>query len=142
MILNSTSYYNLIPEEVCLEISENTFVRDMDHCIKIIEKLKSHNYIIAIDDFGSKYSSIGILYKIPFDILKTDGIFAKNIENKQIYELLETITKIVLESNKEIVIERVETIKEANIFNVLGRFLHQGYYYHKPEKIVKNQKKD
>ncbi|CCV66528.1 Diguanylate phosphodiesterase [Paracholeplasma brassicae] len=135
LVLEKTISSGLKTDDVCIEISENTFIRNTDLCIETINKFKRYGFRIAIDDFGSKYSSLGILDQVPFDILKLDGVFATNIQSPTILDIVRTLKDIAHKGQKDIVIEKVETIEISDKFKALGIYIQQGYFYHKPEKV-------
>lgn len=134
-ILSEATKYGLRPESIIIEISEDTFVQDIQVIVERIKRFRSCGFKIAIDDFGSKYSSLGILDIVPFDILKLDGIFADRINSRTIIAIVKTITDLTRSYQKEIVIEKIETADDAAKFIEFGCTIHQGFYYHKPEKL-------
>lgn len=125
----------LLPIDICIEISENTFVHNLDLCRKHIKEFKQRGFLIAIDDFGREYSSLAILDSIDFDTIKIDGSFVNNIEKPQSQAIVKMIMTISELSNKIIIAECVETDKEVQILQSLNCYLQQGYYHHKPERL-------
>ena len=124
-------------KQVVIEISEGTFVHNLDLCIERIKDYKNKGYLIALDDFGKEYSSLAILDKVDFDIIKIDALFTQNItemKNQEIVKMIRRITKI---TKKEIVAEGVETALQSEILKTLGCAIQQGYYLHKPENLLK-----
>lgn len=136
VLFNQTKEHQLEPNQICLEISENTFVRNTELCIERIKNLKQMGFCIAIDDFGSKYSSLSILDVVPYDVLKLDGVFAMNIQSTTIQELASALIKVNQQANKHIIIERIETKEQSQKFLELGCYLQQGYYHHKPQPPI------
>lgn len=134
-LLKEIEKHKLSTKQICLEISENTFVKDLDNIIKQINNLKELGFIIAIDDFGSKYSSLGILDVLRFDILKLDGLFVQTATSKMFEQILINLIEALHSQNKYLIIEKIETKEDAKRFIDYGCLMHQGYYYHKPEKI-------
>lgn len=133
--LNICNKKEINPKDVCIEISEKTFVHNLDICTKHIKALKKCGFLIALDDFGKDYSSLSILSNIDFDIIKIDGTFVNNItdpKNKAIIEMIMTISKI---SQKEIIAECVENHLESRILLDMNCAIQQGYYFHVPEKL-------
>ena len=135
-LFEKTLSHGLNPNDIVIEISENTFVRETDKCVMMIQKLKAYGFLVAIDDFGSKYSSFSILDIIPYDILKLDGIFASKIEQDSTKMLIKTLTEMCHKDNRLIVVEKIENEDVKNEFVKLGCVIHQGYYYHKPERLI------
>ncbi|WP_187770701.1 putative bifunctional diguanylate cyclase/phosphodiesterase [Cognatilysobacter lacus] len=65
----------LAPERLCLELTETTLMRDMDHTLSVLRRLKSLGVHVAIDDFGTGYGSLVYLRQLPVDVLKIDRSF-------------------------------------------------------------------
>lgn len=127
---------NIKPEDVCIELSENTFVHNLDLCRYFIDKYKEKGFLIAIDDFGKEYSSLSVLGSITFDVIKIDGSFVTKIHSQKNQAIIEMIVKIANLNNNQIIAESVETEHQAEILRELNCFIQQGYYFHKPEKVV------
>lgn len=81
-------------QDVCLEITENLLIEDLDHVRGVLQKLHKAGVRIALDDFGTGYSSLSILRNLPIDELKIDKSFVKNILSD------EAFLKIVEKYNK------------------------------------------
>ncbi len=124
------------PNDVFVEVSENTFVHNKVHCNEMIKKFKALGYFIAIDDFGSEYSSLAVLENIEYDMIKIDGSFINHLESRKNYAIVEMISRIGSLSNKIIVAEMVETEDESKILLNANVYLQQGYYFHKPQKLI------
>ncbi len=128
--------YALNPASVCLEISEKTFVLNTDVCRSQIRMLKQAGFMIALDDFGKDYSSLAVLESVDFDVIKLDGLFTKNIQLEKNQEIVKMVKKITELSDKDLIIEGVETKKQRDILSKLGCKHQQGFLFHKPEKMV------
>ncbi|HOC81229.1 MAG TPA: EAL domain-containing protein, partial [Bacilli bacterium] len=88
LIKEKAAQYQIDRSKIILEISENTFIKNIDQTIKMIKGFKDDGFSIAIDDFGSQYSSLGILDLFPYDFLKLDGIFANRLESENIKQVV------------------------------------------------------
>ena len=126
----------LEPSEIYIEISEGTFINKLDLCIARINLYKSHGYLIALDDFGIEYSSLAILEKVDFDIIKLDAHFVRNISNISNQEIIKMIRRITDMTDKEMIAEGVETKEQSEKLRELGCLIQQGYYLHKPEDLL------
>jgi EAL domain-containing protein (putative c-di-GMP-specific phosphodiesterase class I) len=71
----------LPPDRLALEITEGVLIDDFSRAVSILGKLKSLGVEIAMDDFGSGYSSLSYLHAFPFDKIKIDRIFVGNMEH-------------------------------------------------------------
>ena len=125
--------YQLTPNNIVIEVSETTFVRNIEQTITMIKNYKIDGFLIAIDDFGSQYSSIGILDLIPYDYLKLDGIFASRLGSESIKELIRVLVSITERDNGQIIAEKIENEAMVSLMQNLGCHIHQGYHYHRPE---------
>jgi diguanylate cyclase (GGDEF)-like protein/PAS domain S-box-containing protein len=124
------------PKDVFVEVSENTFVHNNSLCNQMIKTFKAFGFYIAIDDFGSEYSSLAVLENIEYDMIKIDGSFINHLESKKNLAIVEMISRIGSLSHKIIVAEMVETKEVSDILLKTNIYLQQGYYFHKPQKIL------
>ena len=134
-IVSMAYQYGINPDQIVIEISENTFVHSLQECKQAIDLFKAKGFLIAIDDFGSKYSSLSILGNINYDIIKIDGAFVKHLHMDNNTAIVEMICRIAQNSQKEIIAESVENQESAKKLVELGCYLHQGFYYHIPDKL-------
>lgn len=131
----TVAYYGIQPSDIYIEISEGTFVNKLDLCISRINQYKDQGYLIALDDFGIEYSSLAILEKVNFDIIKIDAHFIKNINNLSNQEVIKMIRRITNITDKEMIAEGVETKEQSDKLRELGCLIQQGYYLHRPENL-------
>ena len=120
-------------------------MQDIGYTVTVLEEIKSLGFKIALDDFGTGYSSLNYLKKLPFDTLKIDQSFIKDLLDD--YDDL-VITKMIVQIaevlKKSTVAEGVENEKLLKIVSDLGCELVQGYYFAKPleeEKLKEFVKK-
>ena len=130
-----TVKYQLKPADVIIEISENTFINNLDICEQYIQRYKHAGFLIAIDDFGSEYSSLNVLEKVDYDIIKLDQAFTKNMGNPYNSIVVDMVVDIAQLKNKLLVAEGVETLEDSQQLITHGCFVHQGFYYHRPSKM-------
>ena len=102
-----------------------------------MSKLKNFGFDIAVDDFGSGYSSLHLLKSMPVDILKIDKSFldiSSEMKNRE-----EVILRDVIEMGKDlglqIIMEGVETEEQSKFLESVGCDVVQGYYYGKPMPV-------
>ncbi|MFR1640679.1 MAG: EAL domain-containing protein, partial [Eggerthellaceae bacterium] len=67
--------YAVPPSYLCAGITESAFVEDFDTVIGQVKRLHEHGFSVAMDDFGSGYSSLGMLQNLPIDEVKIDQLF-------------------------------------------------------------------
>lgn len=124
------------PDDIYIEISESTFVNNVDLCLERITQYKANGYLIALDDFGTEYSSLSILESVDFDMIKIDAHFVQNIDKFSNQEIIKMIRTITAKTHKEIVAEGVETKEQSRALMELGCQIQQGFYYHRPENLL------
>ncbi len=124
------------PEHFIFELTETEEIEDYQVIFEFVEKVHNAGGKIAIDDFGSGFSNIVHVFKIPSDYIKIDGEIIKNITT-DVYalEFLEMISKWSKKHSKEIIAEFVENISIQGIVEQNGIRFSQGYLYSKPSKL-------
>nr|WP_225893569.1 EAL domain-containing protein [Clostridium botulinum] len=135
-VLNILKTTKLDPSYLCLEITEDEAMEDVDLSIKTLEALKRHGIKISLDDFGTGYSSLSYVTKLPIDNIKIDKSIIKNIhkDNKS----LQIVKSIILMSKSldiNIIAEGVETIEQLEILQELDCDFIQGFYISEPLPI-------
>jgi EAL domain-containing protein (putative c-di-GMP-specific phosphodiesterase class I) len=130
---NLLNEYKINPQKLEIEITETISMQDIAYTVNVLNSVKNLGFKIAIDDFGTGYSSLNYLKKLPFDTLKIDQTFIRDLE-KDRDDLI--ITKMIVEIakvlKKQTVAEGVETKKILEIVKSLGVDIVQGYYFAKP----------
>lgn len=123
----------LDPHYVQLEITESIAIKETHYVVETLNKLKEIGVSIAIDDFGTEYSSLSRLKQLPIDQIKIDMQFVQGIEsnNKD-----KAITMIIINLAKSlgmhVLAEGVETEAQLDFLHQKLCDSVQGYYYYKP----------
>ena len=131
-------------DKINIEITESTLVNDFKFMLSQIEKFKRLGFSVWMDDFGSGYSSLNTLARIPFDLIKFDMVFLRNFdqgENSKI--ILAELMRMAASLGKDTVCEGVETAEQVEFLQEVGCSRLQGYYYCKPvslEQILERYK--
>ena len=116
-----------------IEITETVALENTDALQTQFAALKKAGFQIAIDDFGSGYSSLGLLTAIPCDIIKLDRSFLqRNLLTETDRLLLSTIINLCAKTGKRVICEGVETKEQLELLRELHCTTVQGYYYSKP----------
>lgn len=128
-----TKVYHIQPEEFDLEITETAIIEDMDKSLMILDQLKELGFSIALDDFGSGYSSLTYLNKLPIDTVKIDREFISQItEKNDELHLLSAIIDLSHRLGLRVLAEGVETEAQLQFLIQHGCDLAQGYYFCRP----------
>ena len=129
-ILKDTDYP---PEHLCLEITERCRLLDEDLLKNVIVRLKAMGILIAMDDFGTGFSSVGLIRKNPFDTIKIDRSFVMNIENSETdRKLVGNIVGLASICNAKVCVEGIETVGMRDILRKYNVRSFQGYFYARP----------
>lgn len=115
------------------EITETSYAAIRENRSGILESLRIKNAKILLDDFGSGFSSFGMLQDYDFDILKIDMSFIRKIgENPKTKSIVHSIIGMAHEIGIKTVAEGVETEEQVRFLRQSGCDYIQGYYYSKP----------
>lgn len=132
-LLNILNEADITPSEYYLEITESACTDNSQQMVETVTKLRSHGFRVEMDDFGSGYSSLNMLTTMPFDVLKLDMKFVRNIgTNDKDYKIVELIKDIASFLGVPTVAEGVETQQQYELLKKIGIDKIQGYYFSKP----------
>lgn len=105
--------------------------------MSLIRRLKEYGFVIAIDDFGSGYSSLSFLKDIQADILKIDMDFLRKTEHQERSRIiLRSIVALARELGMPTVVEGVETLQQVEDLTKLGCNIFQGVYFAQPVPVA------
>jgi len=132
--LNSLLLQYSIPAKTFeLELTEQTLVKDIDHTISVMNKLKALGFAFAIDDFGTGYSSLAYIKKMPIDVIKIDQSFVFGmLENRADYQIIMSTIAMVKNLELTVIAEGVETAAQLRSLTENDCDIIQGYYFSKP----------
>lgn len=132
-IVRCLEFANFNPNNLKIEITESSYIKDFEDAIKVIDKLKNIGVKIALDDFGTGYSSLSYLTRLPSDLLKIDKSFIDGIELDQSKcNFVDIIIKLGHIMNNKVIAEGVENPEQLTILSFLGCDYIQGYVWGKP----------
>ncbi|MGK7933474.1 MAG: EAL domain-containing protein [Microcystaceae cyanobacterium] len=116
-----------------LELTESILVENINHSIERLSQIKALGLKIAIDDFGTGYSSLSYLQNLPFDILKIDQCFIRNIhKNPQNAAITATLITMAHQLGLRVIAEGVETTEELTFLEQHHCDEIQGYLFSRP----------
>jgi diguanylate cyclase (GGDEF)-like protein/PAS domain S-box-containing protein len=118
------------PKLVILELTEGTFLEDIEDTVKKMQHLKRLGFVFSIDDFGTGYSSLSYLKRLPIYELKIDKAFVDDLENDTDNQvLIDTIIAIAKHLKLTVIAEGVETQQQFEFLKAHGCFNYQGYFF-------------
>ena len=124
----------LSPSKLVLEITESAVMRDPSYALRILRDLKTRGVTLAIDDYGTGYSSLAHLKRLPVDELKIDKSFVINLRNASTDDIVIVRSTIELGHNMglRVIAEGVESAEAWQILENLGCDMAQGYFVSPP----------
>lgn len=125
--------YQIRPEQLVMEMTESVLISKPQAIKSVLEDLKSIGLRIALDDFGTGYSSLSYLQNFPFDIIKIDKSFIKNLSDD--HSNTKIVKAIIALASSLGMLVVAEGIESKNIVKQLQRLdvdIYQGYYISKP----------
>lgn len=127
------SKYRVPPELLELELTEHMPMASEDFLVEVFNNIGRLGVSLAIDDFGSGYSSLNILNTMPFDTLKIDKLFFHDkTSSKRGRRIIETVVLMAQKLGMLVVAEGVETKEQVAFLKAIGCNLVQGFYFAKP----------
>ncbi|MEJ8475515.1 putative bifunctional diguanylate cyclase/phosphodiesterase [Roseibium algae] len=132
-ILETLEEYNLPPSRLEIEVTESVFAGQAQTILTSMRRLKDRGVKVALDDFGSGYSSLSYLRTFPFDTLKIDRDFISNMDQGiEAQAILTTIIQLGQALGMTIVAEGIETSEQLKFLADSGCHRMQGYYISRP----------
>ena len=128
--------YDFDIKNLKLEITESALMENVKENMKTLDGLHALGYDIEIDDFGSGYSSLGMLKDINADILKIDMIFLQETKNvERSLKIIKNIIAMSKELGMPVITEGVETKEQVDFLKDVGCDMFQGFYFAKPMSL-------
>lgn len=132
-IMNVLDETTLDPHLLEVEITENVLIRETMNVIDALDKLQAIGVQIAMDDFGTGYSSLSYLLRFPFDRIKIDRSFVKDMtENPSAAAIVGAVVALGRRLNMSTTAEGVETQDQLLCLKKEACHEVQGYYFGKP----------
>lgn len=121
------------PAQITIEVTESSIVSDVVRSAEILGRLKSLGVRLAMDDFGTGYSSLAHLKLFPFDEIKIDQLFVKNmLQSTGDLQIVRAMVDLGHNFGMTVVAEGVEDLPTLRRLKVLNCDLAQGYVVGKP----------
>lgn len=125
--------YRIPPELLEFELTENIYIENMESVLPMIFKMRQSGLKVAMDDFGSGYSSLNMLNHLPIDVLKLDKVFLKKGTLEEGDKIILTcVVEMAKRLHITVLCEGVETEEQSRFLQSIGCDIIQGYYYGKP----------
>lgn len=135
MIMSALAASGLAPRRLELEITESVLLQDNECALEMLKSLRSLGVRIALDDFGTGYSSLSYLQSFPFDKIKIDRSFIKDLEsgNANALAIVSAVVQLGTSLGMTTTAEGVETADQLEIVRSRGCTEIQGYLLSPPK---------
>jgi diguanylate cyclase (GGDEF)-like protein len=134
--------YQIDPEQLRVEITETTLMHNPKKQIELIGRLRLAKFYVEMDDFGSGYSSLGMLKDIHLDAIKLDMRFlSKGVDEERGRKVIELTIRLIKELNMTAIAEGVETPEEVEYLKKIGCDALQGFYFSRPIPVEEFEEK-
>jgi len=121
------------PNSLILELTETVLLEETDASVATLDELGALGVRLALDDFGSGYSSLRYLDRLPIDIVKIDQYFiARLTEPASSATLVTGVTQVAHELGLVVIAEGIETAEQHALVMAAGCDHGQGYFYGRP----------
>ena len=144
-VQHALELWDVPPERLTLEVTENTLMQDVERSLAILHALKRLGTHLSLDDFGTGYSSFAYLRRMPLDELKIDQLFVRNLsvladgtsnpQREGDLRIVRSIIDIAHNFDLHTVAEGVEDEATLDLLKGLGCDVIQGYFTGRPMPI-------
>lgn len=132
-VRNLFEEYKIPPELIEFELTESIYLDNTERALELVKGLHSFGTRVSMDDFGSGFSSLNLLSRLPIDTIKLDKVFLKD-------DTLQENDKIVISCMVDMakrlrivsLCEGVETPEQSDYLKEIGCQIQQGYYFSRP----------
>lgn len=132
-IVEVLNKYKVKPGEIELEITESVLIDDFQSVSEKLKMLRDYGIRISLDDFGTGFSSLSYLKKLPIDTLKIDKSFIDTVLTDSATRIItESIINMVKALGIESIAEGVEEEQQYKYLHAIGCDVIQGYLFSKP----------
>ena len=126
------------PARLKLELTESIFVENVDDITSKMVALKQQGIAFSLDDFGTGYSSLSYLKRLPFDQLKIDQSFIRDVlTDSHSATITRSIITLAKSLGLEVIAEGVEQLEQKEFLATEGCQLYQGYHFSRPLPLDK-----
>lgn len=129
-------YYGIPCNLLELEITENSFRDDEAGMLRMLSELKAEGFSVAMDDFGTGFSTLNILKDIPLDILKLDkGFLDECVVSDRGRSVITDVVTMAQHLQMRVICEGIETESQYLFLKDIGCEMGQGFYFSKPLSV-------
>jgi diguanylate cyclase (GGDEF)-like protein len=133
LVFNALAAAGISGDRLTLELTESAIIHDPDRAGEVLSALKKLDTKVAMDDFGTGYTSLAYLQRLPIDVLKIDRSLITNmLSDEDSIAIVRAILSLAAALGMETTAEGVETAQLGDKLAALGCTYGQGFYYAEP----------
>lgn len=133
-VIESLKQHGLQGQNLCIEITEGVLIGSGTNTCRHLKALREVGVTIALDDFGSGYSSLSYLHTLPFDQLKIDRQFVSGVlADSRSESVIDSVLSLSQSFGVPMVAEGIEDQETGDKLRAMGCLLAQGYHYGRPK---------
>nr|WP_312577440.1 GGDEF domain-containing phosphodiesterase [Sedimentibacter sp.] len=132
--------YNIPIGLIEIEITESVVFGNTSEIFSIMKNFRDNGFNISMDDFGSGYSSLGLLREIPIDTLKLDKTFLEHIEDYNARMIVSNVVNLAKNLKLNVVSEGVDSDEQVEFLKNIGCDMAQGFIFSRPIPISEYEK--
>lgn len=134
-VMDSIRIHDLDPASLVLEITETTLMQNADEALAAIQAVRAHGVRVFLDDFGSGYSSFGVLHEFPLDGIKLDrGFLESATSTRRVAACIHSVVTLARSLKMNLVAEGIESYEQVALLQSLDCEDGQGFLFAKPMK--------
>lgn len=135
-LLETARSTDVNPAHITLEITESIYLQDLDDIANKIRALAAHGFQFSMDDFGTGYTTLASLKKLPVSELKIDRVFVEGLQPGSHDGFVDAMIAIAHHLDLVVVAEGVETETQLTALRAMGCDVTQGYLVSRPLTAV------
>lgn len=133
MVMRRLEQNGIEPSRLCIEVTESTLMRSVEATSRTMNKLRREGVRLSIDDFGTGWSSLSQMWKLPVDQIKIDRSFVARLgKDKTAPGFCRAIIDLAHNLDMQVVAEGVETAQQLSMLRDMGVDLTQGWLLGRP----------
>jgi diguanylate cyclase len=126
----------LFPDAISIEVTEAALLTDLDHASAVLASIKEAGVRVSLDDFGTAFSSLSWLHKLPIDTVKIDRGFVEGIPgNSRSTALVRAIAELSRALDRNVIAEGIETEEQLKAIVAMGVTQGQGFLFSAAESV-------
>ena len=123
----------LDPKLLQIELTESVMLDGMERASNTMKRLRAMGVSIAVDDFGTGYSCFSYLPRLPFNVLKIDRSFVRELgKRSEMKAMIQALVSLAHDLNMQVVVEGIETSQQLEMVEALGGNQVQGFLLGRP----------